>query len=242
MKIGEITYDGKSSKSFGLIVAGSGTFDPAEADMTYYTVPGRDGDIALYNNRHKNVTVTYPAFLPKGFESKAQDIRRWLTGGYASDNTYKKLSDNFDTSHFRMAIPKGMKFVPVNQNDAANMQLIFECKPQRFLTVGETATTYSSGSTITNPTAYGKYPAKPLVKLTNPVNGCTIKIASKTMTCLSSYTGSVTIDCETKNIYAYNGASLNHLFTGDFFELGSTSAITLTSISQITITPRWWEL
>lgn len=236
MKIGKITYNGTASDSFGLIVAGAGSFDAAEPDMTAYSVPGRNGDILLDNHRYKNITVTYPAFIPSAFQSQVQGIRDWIR----SSDSYARLEDNFDTTHFRQAIGKGiLSFSPVNSNKAANMKLVFNCKPQRFLTTGETESTVTSGDSVNNPTQYN---AAPLIVVKNPTATATFTVGTYTMTATAAFTGDVVIDCERMNIYS-GTVNKNSLFTGSFPVLvpgGNT--ITFSGFTSFKITPRWWEL
>lgn len=240
MRIGKVSYNGTSSDSFGMIVAGAGTYDAAELDTTSYTIPGRSGDLILSNKRYKNILVTYPAFIPKGFEASVQAVRDWMR----SAKTYARIEDNFDTAHFRLGIGKGiLTFSPVAQNDAANYQLIFDCKPQRFLLTGETQVTKTSGSTINNGT---QYVALPLIEITNPTASAKITFTHASGTYVldsnSAYTGTVMIDCETQNIYAGSN-NHNSKWSGPFPVLNpGTTTITFSGLGSFKITPRWWEL
>ena len=79
MKTGSITYNGKNSLTdLGIYVTGSCSFDAAELDIDKYQVAGRNGDIIIPKNRYKNISISYPAFIPMGFENKAQSVRNWL--------------------------------------------------------------------------------------------------------------------------------------------------------------------
>ena len=78
MKIGKVSYNGISSDSLGVYVTGAGTFDPAELDTVSYQIAGRNGDLIVSNNRYKNISVSYPAFVPNDFTNRVQSIRNWL--------------------------------------------------------------------------------------------------------------------------------------------------------------------
>lgn len=136
MKTGSITYNGKNSLTdLGIYVTGSGSFDAAELDVDRYEVAGRNGDIIIPKNRYKNISISYPAFIPKGFEGKVQSVRNWLR----SAKTYARLEDTYDMNHYRLGLASGIQsFEPANRNDASNFALTFDCKPQRFLKTGET--------------------------------------------------------------------------------------------------------
>lgn len=136
MKTGSITYNGKNSLTdLGIYVTGSGSFDAAELDVDRYEVAGRNGDIIIPKNRYKNISISYPAFIPKEFDGKVQSVRNWLR----SAKTYARLEDTYDMNHFRLGLASGIQsFEPANRNDASNFALTFDCKPQRFLKTGET--------------------------------------------------------------------------------------------------------
>ena len=133
-KIHTLTYNGTKSSDLGVFVTGSGSFDAAEFDVDKYEIPGRNGDLILSNNRYKNVEITYPAFIPKAFMDKVQNVRNWLR----SSKVYARLEDTYDMDHYRLGIPTGeQSFSPENRNDGANFEMTFDCKPQRFLKAGE---------------------------------------------------------------------------------------------------------
>lgn len=137
-KIHTLTYNGTKSSDLGVFVTGSGSFDAAEFDVDKYEIPGRNGDLILSNNRYKNIEITYPAFIPNAFMDKAQNVRNWLR----SSRVYARLEDTYDMDHYRLGIPTGVQsFSPENRNDGANFEMTFDCKPQRFLKVGETPET-----------------------------------------------------------------------------------------------------
>ena len=133
--INSLTYNGMKSTDLGVYVTGSGSFDAAEMDADKYEIAGRNGDLIIPKNRYKNIVVTYPAFIPKAFQEKAQSIRNWMRSAKA----YARLEDTYDMEHYRLGLASGIQsFEPVNRNDASNFQINFDCKPQRFLKTGET--------------------------------------------------------------------------------------------------------
>ena len=52
----------------------------------------------------------------------------------------------------------GIEIKPVMYNTAANFDIVFNCKPQRWLTSGEQALTVADGGIVTNPTPYDASP------------------------------------------------------------------------------------
>lgn len=238
-KIHNLTFNSVSARSKGIFITGAGTFNAAELDATSYTIPGRNGDLIISNNRYKNITVVYPAFIPSGFSGKVQEIRDWMR----SATTYKVLQDTYDEDHFRLGIPVGiLEFEPVNQNDAANFQLIFNCKPQRFLVSGEEAQGFDANGSITNPT---QYTALPLIRIRISDYGeGTVTIGDTTMS-IGSTTGDIYVDCETQNCYQGAANKNNEVsFSNGFpkLEPGTTPVFIGGDVFKVDITPRWWEL
>lgn len=161
-----------------------------------------------------------------------------------SSDGYARIEDNYDPDHYRMGVGKDvLSFSPVKANEAANFQLVFDCKPQRWLKSGEEQKTISSGGKLTNPT---QYEAKPIITFTNPTSGGYIRVTKtgKTyeLSCVAAYTGAVTVDCETMNIYS-GTTNLNNKFSGEFPKLlPGQNTITFSGLSSVKIIPRWWEL
>lgn len=242
MKLHYITYNGTTSKSLGIYVSRGSSFDAAAPDYVSYQIPGKNGDLQINNDRYLNIDVTYPVFIPGGFESSVQAVRNWMR----SADGYAKLSDTYDTAHFRLGRGKDvMTFTPAAQNVGANFELLFDCKPQRWLVTGDTTLNITSGDTITNPT---QFPAAPTFWITNPSTGGSITFANAggrtyVMSITGSRTGRITCDCETMNIYA-GATNYNWLLSGDFpvFEAGAGVTITFSGITKLEVKPRWWEL
>ena len=246
MKTGTLTWNNKNSLTdLGVYVSGSGTHNAAEEDVTVFSIPGRNGDLVVPNNRFRNIQVLYPAFVPHSFALKEQGIRNWLR----KTPQYMKLTDTYDPTHYRMARPSGeLDFEPV-RGDAANFQIVFDCMPQRWLTSGDTATSISGSATLSNPT---DFPARPLMSIKNVGNGLEVEFAASgsgtvvTFTAGTSYTGTVMIDCETQDVYDTNGVDKNDLFTvsGEFpvLEPGANTVTLTGTYTSAEIKPRWWEL
>lgn len=241
MSTGKITWNGHDSTEFGAYVSGTNAHNAAEADMTAYQIPGRNGDLVISNNRYKNIVVTYPAFIPHSLSGNEQALRNWLR----SSNGYERLDDTYDTTHFRLARTIGeLVFDPVRPN-AANFEIAFDCYPQRFLTSGTSPVTISSTTVVTNPTGYE---AKPLITVTSIAASAVIEFNSDiTLTATTSYANTVIIDCDAQNIYdSVTLGNKNSLFSmPDGFPVLRTGSNTITvtgSISSVSMEPRWWEL
>ena len=244
MKTGTITWNGKNSLTdLGVYVSGPGAHNAAEADVTAYQIPGRNGDLIVSNNRYKNIAVTYPAFIPWDFSTKEQGVRNWLR----SSNGYETLEDTYDTSHFRLGRPVGEVVFTPERPDAATFEIAFDCMPQRFLTAGTSPVTITSTTVVTNPTDYD---AKPLITVSSIAASAEIQVIGDdtfTLTAATSYANTVVIDCETQNIYdSVTLDNKNDLFSmPDGFPVLTPGANTITvtgSVTSVSMEPRWWEL
>ncbi len=158
-----LEFDGESSETYGVYISGEAVFNAPERDVDMITIPGRNGTFALDNGRFENIEVTYPAGIfadnETDFAQAISDFRNFL----CSKKGYCRLTDDYNPDEYRMAIYKSGLEVSPAQLKAGEFEITFECKPQRFLTSGETAVTVTSGNTITNPTLF---PSNPLIEFT----------------------------------------------------------------------------
>lgn len=153
-----LTFDGESSKDYGIYITGSAVFNAPARDVEMITIPGRNGTFALDRGRFENIEVTYPAGLfgdtEADFAQGISDFRNFL----ASRQGYVELSDDYNPGEYRMAVYKsGLEVTPA-QLKAGEFEIVFDCKPQRWLTAGQDPVTVTSGDTIENPTLFDAHP------------------------------------------------------------------------------------
>ena len=152
------TFDGENSKDYGVYITGSGVFNAPERDVEMISIPGRDGAFAQDKGRFSNIEVTYPAGLfgvdRADFAQAISDFRNML----ASRKGYCRLEDDYNPGEYRMAVFKAGVDVTPASLESGEFSVTFDCKPQRFLTSGETAVALSSGDDITNPTLFDARP------------------------------------------------------------------------------------
>lgn len=130
-------FGGVNSADYNVWISGSGSFSAPERRVERVSVPGRNGDLIIDGGKWNNITVTYPAFIPKGFETQFDYFRSEmskLTG-------YQRLEDSYHPDEYRMAaLADG---IAPSRTGAflknGEFSLTFNCKPQRFLKSGETA-------------------------------------------------------------------------------------------------------
>lgn len=154
-----LEFDGVSSRNYGVYITGEAVFNAPERDVEMITIPGRNGAFALDNGRFQNIEVSYPAGIfadnEEDFAVAISEFRNYL----CSKRGYCRLQDEYNPDEYRLAIYKsGLEVEPAFLK-AGEFTITFECKPQRFLTIGETKQTIAtSGDTITNPTLFESGP------------------------------------------------------------------------------------
>lgn len=151
-------FDGVNSADYGVYITGAAVYNAPVRDVDMIEIPGRNGAYALDNGRFANITVTYPAGMygvnETDFATAISDLRNAL----ASRKGYCRLTDEYNPNEYRLAVYKsGLEVTPA-QLKAGEFEITFDCKPQRFLTSGETQQNVTSGATITNPTLFDSHP------------------------------------------------------------------------------------
>ena len=135
------TFDGVSSSTYGVYLTSEGVFNAPERDVEMVEIPGRNGNYALDHGKFKNITVTYKAGIVDASESNFADkmsaVRNWL----CSKVGYKRLSDDYNANEYRMAVFKSGVTLDHVDLRTGEFDITFDCKPQRWLTSGETAVT-----------------------------------------------------------------------------------------------------
>lgn len=158
MGLRKFKFAGTSSSAYNLFITEAATYNVPERAVEMLEVPGRNGAYALDQGRFENVEVTYHVVVHStnnsGFQTEFSDVRNWL----ASQVGYQRLEDDYNSGVYRMAIFKGGLETSEAFVNGAEFDIVFECKPQRWLTSGETATAVANNGTLSNPTLFDAHP------------------------------------------------------------------------------------
>ena len=151
-------FDGESSREYGAYITGEAVYDAPERDVEMITIPNRNGAFTLDKGRFNNIEVKYSAGVyadtEEGFSKSISDLRNFL----CSKKGYCKLTDEYNSDEYRMAVYKsGLDVTPANKK-AGTFDIIFDCKPQRFLTSGDIPIDAESGEPVFNPTLFDSSP------------------------------------------------------------------------------------
>lgn len=236
-----ITFNGTSSLDIPCFVGETGAFNAPKPGYKTVSVPGRNGDLIYSYDRYENVKPPYKLIIRASskdeFRQRVDRVKSWLLPCYES---YYRLEDSIDPDHYRMAQYAGPFDLDIGFFRVGAVDITFNCKPQRYLVSGETAVTVSAdGTTITNPTAWA---AKPLIRV---YGSGTLSVGDTMYTIAEGATEYIDMDSEIENCYE-GTVNRNGLVTREsgFPELapGDTGISYSGSITQVTITPRFWEL
>lgn len=237
-----------NSADYNIYVLDNNDDDVAEPDYEYVSIPGRDGDLTLWNGKYKNKMITYTCYCSQNAKT---NIPAFMSAILASP-TVARIEDTIHSDYFKQGTVVGGNSPVYSDGGAtARFELTFNCKPQKWLKSGEqeveiTGTSISSATRLTNPTVY---PAIPLLEITG-YGTCQLSYPNYKLT-IDSGAGSNVIlhDCDTNHTYRIGtNASLNSYATvvlpalwadrKGFAYLSAYRASTMT----LKIIPRWWKL
>ena len=240
-------FDGENSLESGIYITGEAVFNAPERVVNMVEIPGRNGNLAIDEGRFTNIDVTYPAGC---FAENMEDYARKI-GAFrnllASRFTYKRLTDSYNPDEFRMGLYRsGLDVGSVRYNTAGEFEIVFDCKPQRWLVSGEEPQTFTASGTIENPTDFG---ARPLLKVTG-AGILTLGTQTLTIVAGSGANQVIFIDCESQEAWeevAGGKISRNDYIqnAGEEFPVlagGENSVILGSGITRVEITPRWWRI
>lgn len=269
--MGIITFNGKSSSSFGIIVERYPSPNRPARRGTVLQIPGRNGNLVIEDGTYENVTLKFDVYLsaePANLYDRAAAVADWLL----VSSGYQRLMTEYEPDIFRLARFAGPLDIEAILNIHGRATLEFDCYPQRFDALGHVYSDYgslSSGSaTITNT---GIMIAKPMIKVTGKGNvvldfasaasGNTTEVDFAFST---SKTETIILDCDLHDAYYEDGSNANAAVSfldaeasipesADYFyptfpELTpgsntvSLSALSTGTLSGLKIMPRWWSL
>lgn len=251
----DVILNGVSGADMGLLFPSPLELSAPEPRVTTESVPGRNGDVHIFDGSYKNRTAYLRGCLYEGFVKGAFDVfNEWL---FAKPG-YLRLETADDPGHFMMARVANGSSVLTRANKVAPVDVKFDCKPQRFLVSGENSSNVYK--TDPNPTLLlniTKYASKPLLKINYTVttgngqilfensNGSqTIYVSTLK---LANYGQSIYYDSEIDTVYNNYGGGTSYddvfRYSADIVLTPGENLIAVAGdIDSVEITPRWWVL
>lgn len=231
-------FAGKSSADFGVYISDAGVYATPNRNYDPISIPGRNGDLIMENNKFDNVEHVYPAILMKDFDANYKSFVAFL----CAQKGYQKLTDSFHPDEYYMATFNGVENLNHSIGEkAGTFAIMFNRKPQRYLKSGEKKITFiGTDGSIKNPTLYT---ALPLIRAYGSSASLTVNGVSVMINSASEYTD---LDCELQE--AYKGTTNCNgnitLTNGVFPSLapGVNRISRASGIWKIEIIPRWWTI
>lgn len=222
------------TSNYNVYVSDVDIYRSAKREVEFYNIPGRNGDLTVDKGTFENITVRYGAFIANDFLDNIDDFRNFTS----SLSGYHKIEDSFFQNEFRRGVFSTLEISKTADGEIGTFDIIFNCKPQRYLKSGENASEYISGDTLENPTLFA---SKPLIRA---YGAGILSIGRATLTIAEHDFPYIDIDCEMQDCF-YEASNCNNLVTlssGNFPELQpGVNAIEFEGDS-VMITPRWWKL
>lgn len=228
--------DGVCSKDMGIELQAPVRFSGASPKVSTVTVPGKNGDLHIYENAFENCTGDADCFsLRRDVYLTLSVITRWLFASYG----YRRLEVSEEKDTYRMARVVNGPEAEIRMQLLAPFSLEFDCKPQRFLKSGEFPIKIQSGQSLYN----AWQSALPLIQITGTGDGQLV--VGKSAVNITGMTGSITLDSEVQNAYDGTTNKNNSIsISGGFPMLQHGESLISYSggITAVNITPRWWML
>lgn len=241
--MGVIIFNEIPSTNYGIHVEKPPVYATPERDYEVVHIPGRNGDLVIDNGSYQNVARKYDISVGEidgNFTNLAAGVSEWLH----SASGYARLEDSYEPDYFRLAYYVADAEMENLFHQAGKMSIEFNCKPARFLKVGERAVSFTTAGSLRNPTFQKSFP-KLIVTLSE---SGTLTVGDQTIT-ISGLTGStrMVIDSELQDVYAEGSmTNLNNKVSfSDGFPLlipGVNSIAFTGSITSVEVIPRWWIL
>lgn len=228
-----ITFNGKSFRDFNTYWDGAELFSSPSKDVTFFSVPGRNGDLSISNNRYNNIERNINCFIRDHFIGNYNNLINFLMAqdGYKRFETSKE-PDVYQMAQFISQIePATGAFLKYG-----TFTLTFNFKPQKWLKSGENAIEIDSSISLVNPTSQD---ALPMIEV---VGTGSITINSSVLT-LANNTSTTIIDCETQDCYEGTiNRNSDLTITGGFPVLTKENEISVSGFTSVKLYPRWWRL
>lgn len=220
------------SRDFGVFTIREGVYNAPNRAYKQVSIPGRNGDLMIDQGRMENIDVKYPCLIYRGFDSNLAGLRSALL----SQHGYVRIVDSFHPDEYRLGVYMDeLSVIPTTLGDGGTFDVVFYCKPQRFLISGETAVT---GASIENPTLF---PSKPLIRVTGYG---TLSVGDYSLTIQQHSQSYIDIDSDIEDCYCGTVNMNQYVSLEDFPELepGANGITQDSTITAVQITPRWYRV
>lgn len=231
-------FNGTSSQDLHALVQTAPEYEFPEKDYSVTHVEGRNGDIVIDTGSWQNVPRTYNLAIDTrkiSYAEVASKLVQWLH----SASGYARLEDSYEPDFYRMAIYKDSGSISNIYSKAGQIEISFDCKPQRYLKSGEVSDLFTFNTEYRNPT---DFPSKPKIVVHGSGSG-TVKIGAYEITIFNILDG-MTVDCEIQDTYKNDINCNSRVSIAEYPKIiAGNNLISMSGgVTSIEITPRWWML
>lgn len=222
------TFGGVSTSAYGLVVEGPGDYSAPKRAVDTIEIPGRNGAFQLDKGYYENIELEYKVVVKEATQDDFLDSIDAFRNAIVSQIGYQRLEDTYHPGEYRMAMYSGgLDEDPQFHGNGAVFKVNFDCKPQRFLTSGETAVSVDSGDTLTNPTLFE---ASPMLHVYGRGD---ISINGKNITVVASPIGNtIALNSQTYSSSTAQIAMPDTFVNGDTFTVSRATFTQRTTLSD----------
>ncbi len=185
-----------SSLELALLIAEKGSYKGASRDITYTSVPGRNGDLLTDNGRYKNINIPYKLSLLNNTEHTFTELTHKIKGWLLSESGYFRLWDSYDNKYFRLASYSDEVNIEQDLRETGTLSLTFNCKPFKYSFEGQNAIVFTAAGSLYNAEFF---PSLPYIKITG--SGTVTLFINNTSFTFTDLDGNIEIDSEIMNAY-----------------------------------------
>ncbi len=237
-----LVFGDVDSRDYNVWVYPSEIDSAPQREYSEIVIAGRNGTLTMDGGRYENIDHVYQGII---FSNTALSDLVNFRNALTAQIDYKRLTDSINTDEFYEArFMEEFKPVLTENRDAVKFDIKFNRKPQRFLVSGETAIVFTSGGTVTNPTAFE---AKPLLKVTGYG---TLGVGDRSVIITGTAGQVIYIDCEIMEAWSMSGSAIiprnDYVqYVGNKFPVlaSGVNGISMSgNITRVEVTPRWWRV
>lgn len=225
--------DGEDSRDRGIYLSSSVQIGGAQPIVDTVSVPGRSGELVIYDGGYRNVSFQVECFIHgRTVGTDLSDVIRWVV-----QPGYRRLEFPWEDG-YRMGYVTTGPETEARAKILRTFELEFSCKPQVFLYEGEQVIKMTAGGSLYNPWM----PALPQITVYGSGAG-SLTVGNVTVT-LKDIDEYITLDSDIQD--AFRGtANKNSTITAPEFPVLQTGDNTIAwsgGVTSVEILPRWWHL
>lgn len=255
---GRIFFGRNESSDYGIIIEKFPDYYWPEKEYNSTEIKRKNGSILTGTTRYKNVKKSFniAVYDKEGLQKAASRLTTFLYK-YDGYNDYIRLEDSYEPDVYMLGVFNESDSLENILNEAGRGEIVFNCKPQKYLLSGNVKIDVVSNSqTIWNNTGF---PALPIIKVMGtglikfymrPSRGY---LGDETSELLTAYLyiynnfNEITIDCEKFTAVDINGQNMNPYISLQgagyiTFYPGQTGILCEGNIEKLSVIPRWWRL